>query len=233
MLEIKNLDVCYGYLQVLWGVSLEVREGEIVTVCGPNGAGKTTLLKTISGLLSPSSGSIIFMGKRIDDLPPYQIVKMGISHVFQGRRLFALLTVRENLELGAYFQHGEEKRKFFGLVYDIFPILKERERQLAGTLSGGEQQMLAIGRALMSNPKLLMLDEPSSGLAPLVVDRIFDVIKRLNEDGITILLVEQNVYQSLRLADRAHVLENGKVILNGEGKKLLSNEYVQKSYLGM
>jgi len=234
MLEVNNINVFYGAVQALWDVSLNVEKGEIVGIIGSNGAGKTTTLKTISGLLHPKSGSISFLGKKIDRLPPYDIVKAGISHVPEGRRLFSNMTVLENLEMGAYTQEAR-KRKHDTLerVFQLFPILKERKNQLAGTLSGGEQQMLAIGRGLLSNPKLLMLDEISLGLAPKLIPIIFQLVKKINDDGITVLIVEQNIHQVLRLADRAYVFETGKVILEGKGKELLERNDIKEAYLGI
>jgi branched-chain amino acid transport system ATP-binding protein len=234
MLRVCNIDVCYGDLQALHQVSLEVQQGEVITLVGSNGAGKTTTLRAISGLLQPRAGSIEFLGQRIDHLPPHRIVEMGIAHVPEGRRLFPMMTVRENLEVGAYVSAAKERRGLsLTKVFQIFPTLKERQRQLAGTLSGGEQQMVAIGRALMSAPKLLMLDEPSLGLAPLVVREIFQVIEEVRQQGTTVLLVEQDAYHALSLADRAYVLENGQVLLSGPGKDLLGNSYVKSAYLGV
>jgi branched-chain amino acid transport system ATP-binding protein len=234
VLEVDKINVAYGDVQVLWNVSLKVNEGEIVGVVGANGSGKTTLLRTISGLLRPISGSISFLGKKLEVLPPHKIAEEGVAQVMEGRRLFPQMTVRENLELGAYTKEAwkkrEEKIKF---VFNIFPRLKEREKQLAGTLSGGEQQMLAIGRALMSSPKLLMLDEPSMGLAPKLVLELFDTVQRINDEGTTILLVEQNVYNGLLISDRGYVLENGKIVLEDTGKNLLDNPMVKKAYLSI
>lgn len=233
MLEVDKVSASYGDLQVLWDVSLKVEEGELVVLLGPNGAGKTTLLKTIIGLLRPKSGSISFLGRRIDSLSPADIIKLGISIVPEGRRLFPHMTVKENLELGAYASKEARERikDHLEFVYNLFPILKERENQLAGSFSGGEQQMLAIARALMTKPKLLMLDEPSLGLAPKVVLRVFDVIKKIKEEGITILLVEQNVRQALEIADRGYVLENGRIVLEGSSRDLLKEEHIRKTYL--
>jgi len=234
MLEVKRINVYYGDLQALWDVSFEVNKGEIVTIVGSNGAGKTTTLRTISGLLRPKPGEISFMGERIDRLPPHKIVEKGIAHIPEGRRLFPYMTVLENLELGAYTREAREKKDdTLEWVYQLFPKLKERRSQLAGTLSGGEQQMLAIGRALMSRPKLLMSDEPSLGLAPKLVLLVFEMLKKINEEGITILLVEQNVRHALELADRGYVLETGKIVLEGDSRELLANEHVKKAYLGM
>ena len=234
MLEVSNLDTFYGKVQALWGVSLRVDEAEIVALIGANGAGKTTLLNTISGLLHPASGSVEFLGKRIDKLTPHSIVELGISHVPEGRRLFADMSVRENLEMGAYPHHAWKlKAETLEQVYQVFPSLKEREGQLARTLSGGEQQMLAIGRGLMLRPRLCMFDEPSQGLAPMLVLEVFQVIESLREQGITILLVEQNVRHTLEIADRAYVLENGRIALEGESKELLQEELIRKAYLGL
>lgn len=234
MLKVDNIDVSYGELQVLYDVSLEVNEKELVAVVGSNGAGKTTLMKAISGLLHPTKGSIIFLGNRIDKLSPYKVVSLGISLVPEGRQLFPEMSVQENLELGAYQKRAREKLKdSLEWVYQLFPILKERKSQSAGTLSGGEQQMLAIGRALMSRPKLLMLDEPSLGLMPIFVKTTFKAVEKLKDEGVTILLVEQNVRQALELADRGYVLENGRIVLSNTGKKLLSDERVKKAYLGL
>jgi branched-chain amino acid transport system ATP-binding protein len=234
MLEVCRVNVYYGNLQALWDVSFKVDEGKITIIVGSNGAGKTTILKTISGILRPKSGIINFLGKRIDEAPPHQIVDLGIAHVQEGRRLFPYMTVLENLEIGAYTRKARERKdETLNWVFQIFPILKERMNQLAGTLSGGEQQMLAIGRGLMSKPKLLMMDEPSLGLAPKIVLKVFEMIKKINEEGITILLVEQNVRRALELADEAYVLETGRITLKGKGKELLDSDYVKKAYLGL
>lgn len=234
MLEVNNVDASYRELQVLWDVSFKVDEKELVAIVGSNGSGKTTLMRIISGVMHPTKGSIIFLGNRIDKLQPHKIVKMGISLVPEGRQLFPEMTVQENLELGAYEKRAREKLKdSLEWVHQLFPILKERKNQLAGTLSGGEQQMLAIGRALMSRPKLLMLDEPSLGLMPIFVKTTFKAIEKLKEEGVTTLLVEQNVRQSLELADRGYVLETGRIVLSNTGKKLLSDERVKKAYLGL
>ena len=234
MLEVSDINTFYGRVQVLWGVSLRVDEGEIVALVGANGAGKTTLLNTISGLICPASGSVKFLGERIDGVSPNCIVEMGISHIPEGRRLFTEMSVRENLEMGAYPYHAwKQKGETLEQVYESFPILKERAGQLARTLSGGEQQMLAMGRGLMSRPKLCMFDEPSSGLAPRLVMEVFQVIQSLREQGITVLLIEQNVRHTLEIADRAYVLENGRIALEGKGKDLLQEELVKKAYLGL
>jgi branched-chain amino acid transport system ATP-binding protein len=234
MLEVNKINVFYGDAQALWDVTFKVDKGEIVTIVGANGAGKSTTLKTIGGVLRPRPGEITFLGKRIDALPAHKTVEEGIAHIMEGRRLFPYMTVQENLELGAYNPKAWMKRKeTLEWVYELFPILKERKDQLAGTLSGGEQQMLAIGRGLMSMPKLLMLDEPSLGLAPKLVMQVFDIIKKINEQGITILLVEQNVQHALTLADRGYVLENGRIAMEGTGEELLKNPHVKKVYLGI
>ena len=234
MLEVSNIDTFYGKIQALWGVSLEIDESEIVALIGANGAGKTTLLNTISGLLRPASGSIEFLGKRIDGLISHAIVELGMSHIPEGRRLFPDMSVRENLEMGAYAKRvWKRKQEILDEVYQLFPILKARQGQLARTLSGGEQQMVAMGRGLMSRPRLCMFDEPSSGLAPLVVDEIFQIIQRLRDQGIAIFLIEQNVQQTLEIADRAYVLENGRVILAGKSEELLEEELIRKAYLGL
>ena len=234
MLEVSNIDTFYGKTQALWDVSLTIDEAEIVALIGANGAGKTTLLNTISGLLRPASGSVEFLGKRIDGLAPHSIVELGISHVPEGRKLFTDMTVRENLEMGAYPHRAwKQKEETLKQVYQVFPRLKERERQLARTLSGGEQQMLAMGRGLMLRPRLCMFDEPSYGLAPRLVVEVFWVIKSLREQGITVLLIEQNVRHALEIADRAYVLENGRVVLEGACDKLLQSDHVRKAYLGL
>jgi len=234
MLKVNNINTFYGKLQALWDVSFRVEEKEIVALVGANGAGKTTVLNTISNLLYPASGTVEFLGKRIDRMPAYRIVELGISHVPEGKKLFADMTVRENLEMGAYTHHAwKRKEETLEQVYQVFPSLKEREGQLARTLSGGEQQMLAMGRGLMSRPRLCMFDEPSSGLAPILMMEVFVVIKKLREQGTTILLVEQNVQRALEIADRAYVLENGRVALEGKGKELLQEELVRKAYLGL
>ena len=234
MLEIKNLTVGYGAIPALHGISLSVKAGSIVTLIGANGAGKTTTLKTISGLLKPKSGEIFYAGKNISSLPPHQIVKLGLSHVPEGRMIFANLTVLENLHMGAYLQRDKAViRRELEFVFVTFPRLKEREQQIAGTLSGGEQQMLAIGRALMSKPKLLLLDEPSLGLAPLLVKTIFEKIVEINrQQGLTILLVEQNANLALEISHFGYVLETGKVVLSGDSPSLRQNPQVQSAYLG-
>lgn len=234
MLEVNNIDTFYGRIQVLWRVCLSIHEAEIVALVGANGAGKTTLLNTISGLLHPVSGSIEFLGKKIDVMEPHLVAELGISHIPEGGRLFPDMSVRENLEMGAYpLRVWKEREKTLEWIYELFPILKARQGQLAGTLSGGQQQMVAIGRGLMLKPRLCIIDEPSSGLAPLVVDEIFRIISGLRAEGIAIFLVEQNVQQTLELADRAYVLENGHIVLQGESKHLLQEELVRKAYLGL
>lgn len=234
MLKVRNINTLYGKVQALWDVCLGINEAEIVAMIGANGAGKTTLLNTISGLLRPTSGSVEFLGRRIDGLPPHAIVELGISHVPEGGRVFPDMTVRENLEMGAYPYHAwKQKEETLEQVYQVFPILKERERQLARTLSGGERQMLAIGRGLMSKPRLCLLDEPSYGLAPLLVAEIFRIIQGLRDQGITVFLIEQNVRHTLEIADRAYVLENGQVCLEGACDELLQSDYVRKAYLGL
>jgi len=234
MLEVSNIDTFYGGIQALWGVSLSIDEAEIVALVGANGAGKTTFVNTISGLLRPASGSAQFLGKRIDGLTPHAIVELGISHVPEARRLFPDMSVRENLEMGAYPQRAwKQKEETLEQVYQVFPRLKERAGQLARTLSGGEQQMVAMGRGLMSRPKLCIFDEPSSGLAPKLVLEVFRVIESLREQGLTVLLIEQNVRHTLEIADRAYVLENGRVVLEGACDKLLQSDHVRKAYLGL
>ncbi len=234
MLEVRDIDTFYGKIQALWGVSLDVHEAEIVALVGANGAGKTTLLNTISGWLHPISGSIEFLGKRIDGLRSHAIVERGISHIPEGRKLFPDMSVRENLEMGAYLQRAwKQKEETLDKVYQLFPTLKARQGQLARTLSGGEQQMVAMGRGIMSRPRLCMIDEPSSGLAPVLVDELFPIIQGLRDQGIAIFLIEQNVQQTLEIADRAYVVENGRIILVGESKALLENEMIRKAYLGL
>ena len=234
MLEVSNLDVFYGKSQALRDVSLIVNEGEIVALVGANGAGKTTLLNTISGLLRPASGSVKFLDQRIDRLAPHKIMKLGISQIPEGRKLFTDMTVRENLEMGAYASEAWKRRgKTLEQVYEVFPVLKERATQPAKKLSGGEGQMVAIGRGLMSTPRLCMFDEPSYGLAPKLFSEVLEVIKHLREQGITIFLVEQNVPQTLETADRAYVMENGQIVLEGKGKDLLQDKLVKKAYLGL
>jgi branched-chain amino acid transport system ATP-binding protein len=234
MLEVKGITVSYDDFHILWDASLSVDEGQIVAIVGPNGAGKTTLMHSISGLIHPSSGSVEFLGKRIDGLSPPEILELGLIQVPEGRHLFPDMTVRENLELGAYARRARGQREeTLKMVLDIFPILKDRRRQLVRTLSGGEQQMLAIARALMSRPIFLILDEPSLGLAPRVVLQLFEVLRTVNREGMTVLLVEQNVRQALALAHKGYVLETGRIVLEDEGRRLLENQRVKKAYLGM
>ena len=233
MLKIDNIHVYYGAIHALKGVSLEVRKGEIVTLIGANGAGKSTTLRTVSGLLAPKSGSISFLGENIAGMPAHEIVKHGISQVPEGRRIFAEMSVQENLEMGAFTRKDKAGvEKDFEIVYNRFPRLKERRKQQAGTLSGGEQQMLAMGRALMSRPKLLLLDEPSMGLAPLLIKEIFSIIEDINREGTTVLLVEQNANMALSIAHRAYVMETGRITLQGAAKDLAASEDVRKAYLG-
>ena len=234
MLEVENLTSGYGMVQILWDVSFQIQEKEIVCIIGPNGAGKTTLVKTIVGLLPAKTGAIRFKGENIEKLPPYEIVKRGVTLIPEGRKIFPRMTVDENLRLGAYtIKDKEEVNKSKDKVYQIFPVLKKKEKVLAQQMSGGEQQMLVIGRSLMSNPKLLILDEPSLGLAPIIVEKVLDTLQRINEDGVTILLVEQNIRDSLNIANRAYVLEEGKIIIEGEGRELLSNDHIKEVYLGV
>ncbi len=233
MLTIKDLHVHYGAIQALKGVSLEVADGELVSLIGANGAGKTTTLHTISGLLQASSGEVLLDGVNLQKLPSHKIIENGIAQVPEGRHVFAQMTVLENLYMGAYIMRDKAKiQENLEWVFSHFPRLKERSRQLAGTLSGGEQQMLATGRALMTNPKILLMDEPSMGLSPLLVSEIFSIIEELHKDGITILLVEQNAKMALSVADRAYVLENGKISMSGDAKELLNDSRVKKAYLG-
>jgi len=234
MLEIKSIDAYYVETKILRNISLNVRQGELLAIIGPNGAGKTTIMRTIMGLLTPKKGSIFYEGKRIDHLPPYNIVKKGITLVPEGRRLFPKLTVLENLEIGNYLKNIRTFRQdLLKQTFEFFPILFERRNQEARTLSGGESQMLAIARALMSKPKLLLLDEPSLGLAPNLVTSLFQTIKKLNKHGLTIIIVEQHVSQVLEIADRAYLLENGSIILEDIGSKMLNNSHVKKAYLGL
>ena len=232
MLKVDGLNVFYGNIHAIKGISFEVNEGEIVTLIGANGAGKSTTLNTVGGLLKAKSGSIEFEGREISGTPAHRVVSEGMALCPEGRRVFAQLTVRENLEMGAYTRNKAEAAETIERVFEQFPRLKERSRQTAGTLSGGEQQMLAMGRALMSKPKLMMLDEPSMGLAPILVQQIFDIIEALNKEGTTILLVEQNAQMALSIADRAYVLETGKIVNTGSGKDLLNDDSVRKAYLG-
>jgi len=234
LLKVDEINVQYGDVQILHGVTLEVREAEIITIVGANGAGKTTLLKTISGVLRPTSGVIQFLGERIDHLYPHQIVEKGLVRIPEGRKIFPSLSVLENLELGSYLPRPKAKRsESLENVFSLFSVLKERSQQLAGTLSGGEQQMLAIGRGLMSLPRLLMLDEPSLGLAPVLVREIFSTIRDINQHGTTILLVEQNVFNALDMAHEGYVLENGRIVLKGKSQDLLGDEHIKEAYLGV
>ena len=233
LLKVENLNVYYGVIQALKGISFEVNEGEIVSLIGANGAGKTTTLHTITGLVHPKSGSVLYKGQELTHVPAHKIVSMGMVHVPEGRRIFQELTVYENLLMGAYsIKDQQQFKEDLESAFERFPRLAERRRQIAGTLSGGEQQMLAMSRALMSRPKLLMLDEPSMGLAPILVDQIFEIIKELNKAGTTILLVEQNASKALEISDRAYVLETGSVTLSGTGSELANSSEVQKAYLG-
>lgn len=235
MLKVDNIDVSYGDVQVLFDVSLDIQSGELVVVIGANGAGKTTLLKTISGILTPQKGSINFEDKVISTQPPNKTVADGIIQIPEGRLLFPDMTVRENLKMGAFLTNSKETvNERLEMVHEMFPRLKEREKQLAGTLSGGEQQMLAVGRGLMAGPRLLMLDEPSLGLAPKLVQQIFDLVQQIKQElGVTVLLVEQNVRHSCEISDRAFVMENGKIVLHGPGSEMLENDHVREAYLGL
>ena len=233
MLEIKDIEVYYGMIQAIKGISFEVNEGEVIALIGANGAGKTTILHTITGLLSPKKGSVIFEGKDITKIPAHKIVSLGMAHVPEGRRVFAELSVYENLKMGAYTRKDKgEIAQTLEMVYKRFPRLQERKNQLAGTLSGGEQQMLAMGRALMSHPKIIVMDEPSMGLSPILVNEIFDVIQEVSAGGTTVLLVEQNAKKALSIADRAYVLETGTIVLEGEAGKLMDDDSIKKAYLG-
>ena len=233
MLKVENLNVYYGVIHAIKDINLEVKEGEIVSLIGANGAGKTSTLQAISGMLKPKSGKVSFLEQDLGKVEPHNILKMGLAHVPEGRRVFAGMTVKENLEMGAYTRKDpDEINANLEKVFMRFPRLLERKKQLAGTLSGGEQQMLAIGRAIMSNPKMLLLDEPSMGLSPLLVKEIFSIIKELNESGMTILLVEQNASKALAISDRAYVLETGRIVLEGNAKELLEDDAVKKAYLG-
>jgi len=231
LLEVSDVEVRYGAIAALKGISFEVREGEIVALLGANGAGKTTTQKTVSGMMRPAKGSITFAGRRIDGIPAHDLIRLGICHVPEGRHVFPRMTVHENLEMGA-FRFRTMDRADYERVLELFPRLGERIKQQAGTLSGGEQQMLAIGRALMGKPRLLLLDEPSMGLAPIIVAQIFDIIREINEGGVTVLLVEQNAAQALSLANRGYVLETGEIVLSGSGQDLLADERVRAAYLG-
>jgi branched-chain amino acid transport system ATP-binding protein len=234
MLELENVCSGYGLVQILWDVSFKIQKGEIVSIVGPNGAGKTTLVRTIMGLTPAKAGTIRFMGQPIARTPTYEIVKKGLVMIPEGREVFPHMTVEENLMLGAYnIRDKKEINELKERVYQIFPVLKKKEKALAQTLSGGEQQMLVICRSLMSNPQLLILDEPSLGLAPIIVEKVLDTVSKINEDGVTVLLVEQNIRNSLEIANRAYVLEEGKIILEGEGRELLNNDHIKQVYLGL
>ncbi|MEY4045841.1 MAG: ABC transporter ATP-binding protein [Candidatus Limnocylindrus sp.] len=233
LLELKDVNTYYGAVHALRGVSLKVEEGEIVTLIGSNGAGKTTTLRTISGLERARSGSITLNGQSIESLPPHQIVALGIGHAPEGRRVFARMSVRENLEMGAFLRRGADVERDFQKVFELFPRLKEREFQAAGTMSGGEQQMLAIGRALMGQPKILLLDEPSMGLAPILVEQIFSIVKEINQRGTAVLLVEQNAMMALGIAKRGYILQIGEITLGDDAAKLASNPKVKEAYLGV
>lgn len=233
MLEIKNLEVYYGMIQAIKGISFEVNEGEVIALIGANGAGKTTILHSVTGLVPAKAGEIIFEGKDITKIPGHKIVSMGMAHVPEGRRVFAQLSVYQNLKMGAYTRKDKEEiSKTLEMVYKRFPRLEERKTQMAGTLSGGEQQMLAMGRALMSHPKIILMDEPSMGLSPIFVNEIFDIIKEVSAAGTTVLLVEQNAKKALSIANRAYVLETGNITLQGDAKELMNDESVKKAYLG-
>jgi len=233
MLKVENIHVSYGSIEAIKGLSFEVNQGEIVTLIGANGAGKTTTLHALSGLLKPTKGAVLYKGKDIAKVPPHTILPMGIAHVPEGRRIFQEMTVMENLDMGAYIRkQDKETEEALEDIFASFPRLKERRKQIAGTLSGGEQQMLAMGRALMSRPELLLMDEPSMGLAPILVDEIFEIIERTNKKGMTILLVEQNANRALHIANRGYVLETGKIVLAGTAKELLASDEVREAYLG-
>ena len=232
LLDVKDIHVFYGNIEAVKGMSFHVDRGEIVCLIGANGAGKTTTLRTESGLLRPREGAIFYDDQRIDMVPAHEIVALGVAQSPEGRRIFPRMSVRENLEMGAFIRKDPEQRAYMERILELFPILKDRARQAAGTLSGGEQQMLAIGRAMMAKPKLLLLDEPSMGLAPIVVERIFETIREISQQGVTILLVEQNAAQALSLANRGYVIETGKIVLEDEARALLANERVRKAYLG-
>ncbi len=233
MLEVRNLQVYYGVIQAIKDVSFDVEEGEVIALIGANGAGKTTILHTVTGLISAKAGEVLYEGKDLQKIPAHKIVSLGIAHVPEGRRVFSQLTVYENLLMGAYTRKNQvEIADSLEKVYNRFPRLKERKNQLAGTLSGGEQQMLAMGRALMSHPKIILMDEPSMGLSPILVEEIFDIIKEISQSGTTVLLVEQNAKKALSIANRAYVLETGRIVLSGDAKQLMDEESVKKAYLG-
>ncbi len=234
MLEAKNIDAGYGFLQVLWDVSLQVNQGEFVALVGPNGAGKTTTLRTIARLIDATAGDVIFQGQSLKDVPAHEVVRMGIAYISETLNLFTGMTIQDNLLLGAYSIHDKKTiASTLDMVYELFPRLKERRRQLAGTLSGGERKMLAIGRGIMSSPSMLLVDEPSLGLAPNLTISVFRALEKLRESGVTILLIEQNVNSTLKITDRAYVLEQGRIVMEGESKKLLENEHVKSAYLGI
>ncbi|MCX5874278.1 MAG: ABC transporter ATP-binding protein [Deltaproteobacteria bacterium] len=234
MLKVQSLNVSYGDLQILWDVSFEVKEGEIVVLLGGNGAGKSTSLKTISSLVKPMSGTVEFLGVKLNEVPSHKVIDYGLAHVPEGRRLFPDMSVEENLILGSLTSKARAKRKeTLEWLYEMFPRLKERQKQPAGTLSGGEQQMAAIARGLMSLPKLVMFDEPSLGLAPIMVSEIFKIVEKVNQQGATVLLVEQNVHHTLAMCDRAYVLENGRIVLSGTGEEFLNNDHIKEAYLGI
>ena len=233
MLSVNNLQVHYGMIQAIKDVSFEVNEGEVIALIGANGAGKTTILHTVSGLLQPTKGSVIFEGQDITKVPAHKIVSLGMAHVPEGRRVFAQLTVLENLKLGAYTRKDKnEMEETLQMIYKRFPRLEERKNQVAGTLSGGEQQMLAMGRALMSHPKIILMDEPSMGLSPIFVEEVFKIIRDISAEGVTVLLVEQNAKKALNIADRAYVLETGNIVLSGDAKELMNDDSIKKAYLG-
>lgn len=233
MLEVRDLQVYYGMIHAIKGISFDVNQGEVIALIGANGAGKTTTLHTITGLLAPKSGSVLFEGKDITKVPAHKIVSMGMAHVPEGRRVFAELSVYENLKLGAYTRKDKKEiEETLARVYKSFPRLEERKNQLAGTLSGGEQQMLAMGRALMSKPKIILMDEPSMGLSPILVEEIFHIIREISASGTTVLLVEQNAKKALAIADRAYVLETGNIVLSGDAKEMMNNGSIKKAYLG-
>lgn len=232
MMEVRNLEVFYGVIQAIKGISFDVNQGEIIALIGANGAGKTTILQTITGLISSKAGTITYEGSDITKVPGHKLVSMGIAHVPEGRRVFAQLSVLQNLKLGAYTRKDkDELNRTLDMVYERFPRLEERKGQMAGTLSGGEQQMLAMGRALMSHPKMIVMDEPSMGLSPIYVNEIFDIIQKINADGTTVLLVEQNAKKALSIADRAYVLETGNIVLSGDASVLINDDSVKKAYL--
>ncbi len=234
MLSVKHVSTFYGQMQALWDVSLDVEEAEIVALIGANGAGKTTLLKTITGVVAPRSGEITFLGQRIEKFKSHAIVNLGISHIPEGRKLFPEMSVLENLEMGAYCRRvWNQRRDTLEEVFQLLPLLRGRQAQIAGTMSGGEQQMVAMGRGLMSKPKLCLIDEPSSGLAPIVVEVVFEMIEKLRNQGISIFLIEQNVGQALEIADRGYVIENGRILLEGRSEELMQNEVIRKAYLGL